>query len=121
MDGQRTAVRHHDRVPLDPTPRTPAPLPPPAPRALLTVTGEDRPGVTESPAAWPAFTERVFAHAAAEPVDTTEVPDPETDAETTVVEPLAWEFEVGDLARWWDEAVARLDAVARGEDPDRPW
>ncbi|QQQ76216.1 hypothetical protein IOD16_35210 [Saccharothrix sp. 6-C] len=88
----------------------------------------DRPGVTESPAAWPAFTERVFAHAAAEPatgpvepVDATEVPDPGTDAETTVVEPLAWEFEVGDLARWWDEAVARLDAVARGEDPDRPW
>ncbi len=29
MDGRRTAVRHDGRVPLDPTPRTPAPLPPP--------------------------------------------------------------------------------------------
>jgi phosphoserine phosphatase len=33
-------------VPLDPTPRTPEPSLPGAPRALLTVTGEDRPGVT---------------------------------------------------------------------------
>ncbi|XVS64223.1 hypothetical protein ACQPYE_39275 [Actinosynnema sp. CA-299493] len=92
----------------------------------------DRPGVTESPAAWPAFTERVYAHVAAEPaaepatgpvepVERAGAVEPETDAETTIVEPLAWEFEVGDLARWWDEAVARLDAVARGEDPDRPW
>jgi phosphoserine phosphatase len=39
-------VRHDDVVPLDPAPR-PAPVPTvPAPRALLTVTGADRPGVT---------------------------------------------------------------------------
>ncbi len=31
---------------LDPTPRTPEPIPPGSARALLTVTGEDRPGVT---------------------------------------------------------------------------
>jgi phosphoserine phosphatase len=33
-------------VALDPTPRTPEPIAPGSPRALLTVTGEDRPGVT---------------------------------------------------------------------------
>jgi phosphoserine phosphatase len=39
-------VRHHDPVPLDPTPRL-APVPvSQAPRAVLTVTGADRPGVT---------------------------------------------------------------------------
>jgi phosphoserine phosphatase len=40
------AVRHDGRVPLDPTPRPPVDRTPPAPRALLTVTGLDRPGVT---------------------------------------------------------------------------
>jgi phosphoserine phosphatase len=39
-------VREDDPVPLDPTPR-PSPVPPsPTPRALLTVSGVDRPGVT---------------------------------------------------------------------------
>jgi phosphoserine phosphatase len=33
-------------VPLDPAPRVPEPAAVPVPRALLTVTGEDRPGVT---------------------------------------------------------------------------
>lgn len=83
------------------------------------------PGVSESPDAWPAFTERVFAHAAvpdevAEPADAEPAHAEPDDAETTVVEPL-WEFQVGDLARWWDESMARLDAVARGEVGDRPW
>ena len=39
-------MRHDDAVPLDPTPRAPESLTGPAARALLTVTGEDRPGVT---------------------------------------------------------------------------
>jgi len=39
-------VRHHDHVPLDPTPRPVSPASPDAPRAVLTVTGADRPGVT---------------------------------------------------------------------------
>jgi phosphoserine phosphatase len=45
-DGSSAAVRHDDAVPLDPTPRFP-PVPTiTTPRALLTVTGADRPGVT---------------------------------------------------------------------------
>jgi phosphoserine phosphatase len=44
--GGSTVVRHDERVPLDPTPRPPAALSAPAPRALLTVSGADRPGVT---------------------------------------------------------------------------
>jgi phosphoserine phosphatase len=40
------AVRHHDGVPLDPTPRFPPASTAPAPRAVLTVSGVDRPGVT---------------------------------------------------------------------------
>jgi phosphoserine phosphatase len=39
-------VRHDDGVPLDPTPRPPTVPTPQAARALLTVTGADRPGVT---------------------------------------------------------------------------
>jgi phosphoserine phosphatase len=39
-------VRHHERVPLDPTPRPPADRPTPAASAVLTVSGPDRPGVT---------------------------------------------------------------------------
>jgi phosphoserine phosphatase len=39
-------VRHDDGVPLDPTPRPPTVPPTQAPRALLTVSGADRPGVT---------------------------------------------------------------------------
>jgi phosphoserine phosphatase len=39
-------VGDDDRVPLDPTPRTPEPPAHGGARALLTVTGEDRPGVT---------------------------------------------------------------------------
>jgi phosphoserine phosphatase len=39
-------VGHDDRVPLDPSPRAHAPSTAPAVRGLLTVTGEDRPGVT---------------------------------------------------------------------------
>jgi phosphoserine phosphatase len=44
--GRSTGVRHDDGVPLDPTPRPPAVPPLLTPRALLTVTGADRPGVT---------------------------------------------------------------------------
>jgi phosphoserine phosphatase len=39
-------VRHHDAVPLDPTPRHPTLPDPRTARAVLTVTGQDRPGVT---------------------------------------------------------------------------
>jgi phosphoserine phosphatase len=39
-------VRHDDRVPLDPTPRLPPASTTAAPRAVLTVSGADRPGVT---------------------------------------------------------------------------
>jgi len=39
-------VRHDDRVPLDPTPRVPPAATAPAPQAVLTVSGVDRPGVT---------------------------------------------------------------------------
>jgi phosphoserine phosphatase len=39
-------VRHDDRVPLDPTPRFPPAPAAPAARAVLTVSGVDRPGVT---------------------------------------------------------------------------
>jgi phosphoserine phosphatase len=39
-------VRHDGAVPLDPTPRPPAVVPTPAPQAVLTVSGIDRPGVT---------------------------------------------------------------------------
>jgi phosphoserine phosphatase len=39
-------VRHDDGVPLDPTPRPPSATTVPAPRAVLTVSGVDRPGVT---------------------------------------------------------------------------
>jgi phosphoserine phosphatase len=39
-------VRHDDAVPLDPTSRPPTAPPAQAPRALLTVSGADRPGVT---------------------------------------------------------------------------
>jgi phosphoserine phosphatase len=39
-------VRHHDPVPLDPTPRLAPVSVSQAPRAVLTVTGADRPGVT---------------------------------------------------------------------------
>jgi phosphoserine phosphatase len=39
-------VRHDDRVPLDPTPRHPTVAAVPTARALLTVSGADRPGVT---------------------------------------------------------------------------
>jgi phosphoserine phosphatase len=39
-------VREDDGVPLDPTPRVPPAPTEQAPRALLTVTGADRPGVT---------------------------------------------------------------------------
>ena len=39
-------MRHDGRVPLDPTPRPPSATPVPAPRAVLTVSGVDRPGVT---------------------------------------------------------------------------
>src|SRR3954447_8362588 len=42
----RYGVRHDDAVPLDPTPRPPMVPPAQAPRALLTVNGADRPGVT---------------------------------------------------------------------------
>ncbi|MCE6995730.1 hypothetical protein LZG04_13090 [Saccharothrix sp. S26] len=47
--------------------------------------------------------------------------------ETGTVDPAAaepeqeWEFQVGDLARWWDEAAARLDAAARDEVRNRLW
>ncbi|MFE9744532.1 hypothetical protein ACFYOT_06480 [Saccharothrix saharensis] len=59
---------------------------------------------------WPAAGEPGYADTA--PVDTAPVePEPEEE----------WEFQVGDLARWWDEAIARLDAVARGEGRDRLW
>lgn len=97
---------------------------PPTGRHALGVTAfahhaVDWPGVTESPDAWPAFAERVWARSAAEPADA--VADPETDAETTVVDPLVPEFEVGDLARWWDEAMARLDALAHEEVRNRLW
>ena len=43
---RRPEVRHHDRVPLDPTPRSRLAPATPAPQAVLTVTGADRPGVT---------------------------------------------------------------------------
>ena len=39
-------MRHHGRVPLDPTPRPPAVPDARTARAVLTVTGADRPGVT---------------------------------------------------------------------------
>ena len=39
-------MRHDDRVPLDPTPRVPLTATAPAPQAVLTVSGVDRPGVT---------------------------------------------------------------------------
>jgi phosphoserine phosphatase len=39
-------VRHDGRVPLDPTPRLPPASTVPAPQAVLTVSGVDRPGVT---------------------------------------------------------------------------
>jgi phosphoserine phosphatase len=39
-------VRHHGGVPFDPTPRRPSLPDPQAARAVLTVTGQDRPGIT---------------------------------------------------------------------------
>ena len=39
-------MRHDDRVPLDSTPRVPPASTVPAPQAVLTVSGVDRPGVT---------------------------------------------------------------------------
>jgi phosphoserine phosphatase len=39
-------MRHDDPVPLDPTPRVPPTATAPAPQAVLTVSGVDRPGVT---------------------------------------------------------------------------
>ncbi|MFI9006921.1 hypothetical protein ACIGNX_06795 [Actinosynnema sp. NPDC053489] len=49
-----------------------------------------------------------------EPTVTDDQPTtPELQAsEPQASEPEVWEFEVGDLARWWDEAIARLDAAA---------
>ena len=41
-----TAVRHDGAVPLDPAPRTTSTAPAGPPRALITVSGGDRPGVT---------------------------------------------------------------------------
>jgi phosphoserine phosphatase len=63
-------VGDDDRV-LDPTPRTPEPVAPGSARALLTVTGEDRPGVTarlfaaladEGPAVEVVDVEQVVVH-----------------------------------------------------------
>ncbi|MFJ6670754.1 hypothetical protein ACIQMJ_06555 [Actinosynnema sp. NPDC091369] len=58
---------------------------------------------------WPDAGESGYAHHA---VDTAPAA-PEDEEE--------WEFQVGDLTRWWDEAIARLDALARDEVRDRPW
>ncbi|PSL55071.1 hypothetical protein B0I31_10528 [Saccharothrix carnea] len=70
---------------------------------------DDRPGVGEA----------VFAHS------TTDAPSggARHAAVTADDEDTAqlWEFEPGDLTRWWDEAAERLDAAARDEGRDRPW
>ncbi len=46
LSGSTGGVRHHDGVPLDPTPRVPEVPEAVSARALLTVSGADRPGVT---------------------------------------------------------------------------
>ncbi|MEV8441559.1 hypothetical protein AB0425_29610 [Actinosynnema sp. NPDC051121] len=72
-----------------------------------------------SPADWPTAADPVPAHAAddtahaAHAADDTAPVDPEDED--------LWEFQVGDLARWWDEATARLDAAARDEVRNRLW
>ncbi len=82
---------------------------------------------------WSTAGESVFAHStadepgaaepvAAEPVAAEPVAVAEPAAEeAAVLAPEVWEFQVGDLARWWDEAIARLDAVARDEVRNRLW
>ncbi|OKI39179.1 hypothetical protein A6A25_03155 [Saccharothrix sp. CB00851] len=69
---------------------------------------DDRPGVGEA----------VFAHSTADrPSGARHAADTADDEDTAQL----WEFEVGDLARWWDEAAERLDAAARDEVRNRPW
>jgi phosphoserine phosphatase len=46
LSGSSSRVRHDDGVPLDPTPRPPAVPTPVTAQAVLTVSGDDRPGVT---------------------------------------------------------------------------
>jgi phosphoserine phosphatase len=46
MGGSGAVLRHDDRVPLDPTSRLLPAATAPAPQAVLTVSGVDRPGVT---------------------------------------------------------------------------
>ncbi|TQM82206.1 hypothetical protein FHX81_4604 [Saccharothrix saharensis] len=69
---------------------------------------------------WPAAVEP--GHADTASTDTTSTGTAPVDTAPAEPEPEEeWEFQVGDLARWWDEAIARLDAVARGEGRDRLW
>src|SRR3954471_22433815 len=69
--GRSRAVRHQDPVPLDPTPRPVTPATPDAPRAVLTVTGADRPGVTAR--LFAALAETVEGAPAVEVVDVEQV------------------------------------------------
>ncbi|SDO72098.1 phosphoserine phosphatase [Geodermatophilus sp. DSM 45219] len=66
-----TAVRHDGAVPLDPAPRTTPTAPAGPPRALITVSGADRPGVTAR--LFSALAAPTAAHPPVEVVDVEQV------------------------------------------------
>ncbi|NUT47372.1 MAG: hypothetical protein HOV94_08680 [Saccharothrix sp.] len=118
-----------DTAPIDiasidiaPAEATPTEVPPADTRSAAHQTADIRP-----PGEWPypepfAVDLSLIRALFAEDQPATR-PQPGADTgSTAVAEALTWEFQVGDLARYWAEAEARLDAAAgRDEGRDRRW
>ncbi|WP_158847098.1 hypothetical protein [Saccharothrix deserti] len=109
------------------------PIPPPAGTTPAGTTTADLaidwpPAIdwpTVEPEIWADQTDTGFAGYLAKPAvaesAVLETAVEETAVLEAVVEARAdWEFTPGDLARWYDEAAARLDAVAGTNFADRP-